>query len=287
MNRFRLNILVAVGVLFLLLLLTSNCVVDSSVFGGFDEEARESFDHTVTVGNQQGFRIQNVNGSIDIKGEVDATTVEIRGEKIVKSKSMADAVAHLDDIRIIINEGQNEIFVRTEHPAGTNRRNYEVVYHVRVPASWLIDAENANGLVVVDSVQNNIDVQLTNGDVLLSNIVGNSDVELMNGNVGLTDISGSVEAGVANGRIYGDVTLPIQGVCQLGVTNGQIDLELPVNTSAQFAAVVTNGSISISNLTLNNVITTQNSRTGTLGNGEGTIALTVVNGEIDVTGFNP
>ena len=287
MNRFHINIIVTFSVLPLLLLLTSHCIIDSSVIGGFDEEAKESFYHTVTVGNQQGFRIQNVNGSIDITGEVDATTVEVRGEKIVKSKSRADAVAHLDDIQIIIVEGGNEVFVRTEQPDNTSRRNYEVIYHVRVPASWLVTVVNINGQVAVDSVQNDVDVLLTNGDVLLSNVTGNLDVGLTNGNVGLTNLLGSVEAGVANGRIYGDVTLPLQGICQLSVTNGQIDLGLPVNTSAQFTAVVTNGSISISNLTLNNEATTQNSRTGTLGNGEGTITLTVVNGEITVNGFDP
>ena len=64
-----------------------------------------------------------------------------------------------------------------------------------------------------------------------------------------------------------------------------IDLSIPQTTSAQFSATLATGSITLTNLILSNDTVTPGSRSGTLGSGDGTIDLDVVNGTIVVRGF--
>lgn len=272
-------------VLFMLVLLTSCFFSDPFSISDWDYEAREPFEYEISVEGQECFRIVGISGFVNISGTMDSTTVEIWGEKVVKSESIADAQAHLDDLKIVVSSTQNEISVRTEQPRDTNERDYQVEYHVRIPESWQVWVENVNGEVDVDSLNNFVSVGLINGNACLSEITGNMDVGVTNGNIELMNVLGSVDGGVINGQIFGDVTLPLQGVCQLGATNGDIDLEIPTSTSAEFSAKVANGNIRLSNLMLSNLSTTKNSTTGTLGDGYGTIMLCTVNGQIDVRGF--
>jgi len=272
-------------VLFLLVMLTSCFFNDPCSIGDCDYEASEPFEYEVSVEDQDCFRIRGINGPIEIGGKAESTTVEIWGEKIVKSESTADAEDHLEDLKIVVSSTQDEVFVRTEQPRDTNGRNYQVEYHVRIPESWQAWVENCNGEVNIDSLRNFVSVGVINGDVCLSDIAGNLGIGVTNGNIGLMNVVGSVDGGVINGRIFGDVTLPPQGVCKLGTTNGDIDLEIPKSTSAGFSAIVANGNIRLSNLVLSNLSTTKNSTTGTLGDGNGAITLCTVNGQIDVRGF--
>jgi DUF4097 and DUF4098 domain-containing protein YvlB len=126
---------------------------------------------------------------------------------------------------------------------------------------------NINGNVRIDSVNNTISIGHVNGNVNLDEIAANTSVNLV------------------NALIVAKVTLPLNGTINMDNTNGGIDLEIPVNTSANFSANVTNGAITVSNLVLQNPISTATSLSGTLGAGQGTITLTVVNGNIDVSGF--
>ena len=52
--------------------------------------------------------------------------------------------------------------------------------------------------------------------------------------------------------------------------------------NSAFSANVTNGDVNISGLVLDNSNETKNSMTGTLADGDGTITLKVVNGQISV-----
>ncbi|MGB2989370.1 MAG: hypothetical protein WBC98_05380, partial [Candidatus Zixiibacteriota bacterium] len=64
-----------------------------------------------------------------------------------------------------------------------------------------------------------------------------------------------------------------------------IELDIPQNTSAEFSATVVTGTISISDLILQNQVSTPGSLSGTVGSGEGTISLNVVTGSVSVKGF--
>jgi len=107
----------------------------------------------------------------------------------------------------------------------------------------------------------------------------------VNGQVNLDEIIGSASVSLVNGQIVAEVTPPKGGIISMSVVNGGIDLDIPQYTSAQFSASVVNGTISMYDLVLIGLVSTPTSLTGTLGTGEGTIALSTVNGSISVSGF--
>ncbi len=278
----------SVGTLLLILILAAfmgGCVVlDPHDDYDKNHSVSESFNFDVDVNNRDTFRIRGISGKIEISGST-TTTVEIWGEKTVRADSYSDAESHLDDLRVRIDSDADEVFVWTDQPRNDNRRDYEVTYHVRIPRDWQVRAENTNGEIDVDSVDNNIIGGVTNGDFNMLGIKGDVIVGVTNGTIELYDVEGSMECGVTNGRIVGDFVLPLGGACILGVTNGDIDISIPENTSAAFTARITNGGIGVSGLALTNLTTSEHSTSGILGSGDGTMTLTVTNGQIRVRGY--
>lgn len=290
MKRFeRISIFFRFVFVILIVASGSNCTIDnlfdSDENGNNTFVAVEPFSYTVAVAGQQRFVIFNVNGSIDIQGETGLDSVYIWGEKEVRAKTQTEADDHLDDLAVEITTDVNAIQVDTEYPESSGGRNYEVEYHVRIPINLAVAVGNTNGSVNVDSLMNDADVGLVNGNVNLEDIAGEVDVDLVNGNVNLRNIEGNAVIGLSNGQIDAGVDLPAGGTCDFEVVNGNIDLDIPSNTSAQFSAGVVNGSISLTGLTLTNPSMTNQSAQGTLGNGDGTIRLRTVNGNIVVTGL--
>ena len=122
--------------------------------------------------------------------------------------------------------------------------------------------------MAVEAIENHVSVEHANGNVRLGHIVGNASVQ------------------VINGSIDSDVTLPRDGTIKLTTSNGNIDLAIPTSTSATLAASVINGLIRTSNLALQQQSDSPRSLDGTLGDGEGAIELTTLNGNISVTGHH-
>ncbi len=75
----------------------------------------------------------------------------------------------------------------------------------------------------------------------------------------------------------------INGTVAIGT--GDTDLFIPVNTSAAFSAVVGNGSIEITGLDLQNLLRTNKTVMGVLGDGDGAVTLQTANGRITASGF--
>jgi DUF4097 and DUF4098 domain-containing protein YvlB len=162
----------------------------------------------------------------------------------------------------------SEIRVETVQPANTGGRTYIVNYTVTLPKFLRNNVTNLNGIVTLDSIDN---------DVTVIN---------MNGTATLTNITGSASANILNGQIQGAVTLPLNGVIDMTTLNGDINLEIPVNTSAALSASVTVGTITTQNLLLQNIVSTPTFLSGTLGDGQGTIKMESKQiGNIMVTGI--
>lgn len=229
--------------------------------------AKESFSSKVRVFDQARLRLEAISGNVAITGESGSDSVIITGEKRVGSESTDDAEEHLQLLDVSVQDSENEIFVKTIQPEKTYGRSYVVDYTITLPKSLEVLAHNVNGTVTVDSLNNSVSVSNVNGLIALKEIFGSTLVELV------------------NGEIEGKVTLPRDGTIGINLVNGNIDLDIPVNTSAEFSANVTNGNINVSNLFLQNEVSSPTSLHGTLGQGEGTISLRTVNGNISVAGF--
>lgn len=211
--------------------------------------AEDSFSYEIEVIGHSGLKLEGINGAIVITEVFGANSVKITGVKQVKSESTADAKAHLKELIVDVKDQTNRVFVKTTQPSFLGGRSYIVNYTITLPYDMEID------------------------------------VNSLNGRVDLNEIHGNVFVDLINGNIDGEVTLPLDGTIDMQLTNGMLELDIPQNTSAEFEATVGTGTISVTNLVLQNQVQTPKSLTGTCGDGRGTISLRTTNGEIVVTGF--
>jgi DUF4097 and DUF4098 domain-containing protein YvlB len=232
-----------------------------------DFVAEESFSFEVDVKDHTRLRLEAVNGNVIITGLSESDSVMITGEKSVGSESIKDAEDHLQELEVSVQDLGSEVFVKTVQPGQTYGRSYVVDYTITLPKSLQVLVDNVNGTVRIDSINNRVSADNVNGQVTLNEIFGSAFVNLV------------------NGQIEGEVTLPMAGTADMSTVNGNIELDIPGSTSAEFSASVTHGIITISNLVLQNEVRTPTSLSGRLGDGQGTISLSTVNGSISVSGF--
>lgn len=195
------------------------------------------------------FRVEGVNGTIDVIGTTATGAFTIRGERQVWSESSTDAQNFLNRLQVVVSEVGNEILIRTVQPQDNGGRRLVVNYVLTVPQRLVASVKNVNGVVALDGLTGSITVALINGNITCRAVMGTG------------------------------------GVIDLATVNGNVTLDIPQGTSAQFAAHLVNGQISTSNLSFQNLVSTPASLTGTLGGGQGTIDLRTVNGTILARGF--
>jgi hypothetical protein len=242
--------------------------------GGFtisdpDFTAKKTFQENFPVENHIRVNVEAINGEVMVTGQSDADHVTVTAHLYVSSDTREDAELHLDDLDILVTDGTNEILIQTVQPEYINGRKYLVEYDIIVPDSFEVVTSQTNGTIAILDIQNSVEVSNKNGDVLLSGIVG------------------GIIADVENGGIEGTVVLPFNETIDLSVKNGGLELSIPTSTSAEFSASVDGvGEIIVSDLDIIDPVRTSKSLSGTLGNGEGSIALRTVNGNIEVIGFD-
>jgi DUF4097 and DUF4098 domain-containing protein YvlB len=232
-----------------------------------DFVAKESFSFGVEVTDHTKLRLEGINGNVTITALSGADSVIVSGEKRVGSESMQDAQDHLQELEFSVRIVAGEVYVKTTQPTETHGRSYVVDYNVTLPQDLNVVVINVNGAVNIDSVKGSVSVVNVNGQVNLDEIIG------------------SVSVSLVNGQINAEVIPPKGGIISMTTVNGGINLDIPQYTSAEFSASVVNGTISMYDLVLIDLVSTPTSLTGTLGLGEGAIALSTVNGNISVSGF--
>ena len=267
------------GMILILIVLTScsggvesNFNVKSDGFDFLAEEpefvAEETFSSEIPLLNQVRLRIEAVRGNIEIEGKDDIDSIMIIARKRVGSTSFEDAEDNLNEVEILVTDHIDEVTIQTLQPENIQGREYSVDYHIILPRTMETEVTVLSGDVGILYMQKQILVDAINGTVFLSNI------------------SASVEVNLTSGNIDSTMVIPVNGEIRMYVVNGNIDLNIPTITSAQFGASVTNGSIVTYNLEFDAAVQTNNSLTGTLGNGEGTIDISSTNGNIIVAGLD-
>lgn len=261
-----------IAILFILILsisaFTSCVIIDpGDNVDNTNYSASEPFAYEVKVKSQDQFVLEGINGEIEVIGVENAASVQITGERIVRSDSDKDANACLNELEVQLIESNDEVYVKSVQPKESRGRQYIVNYHITVPNDWNVTVGHVNG---------NIEIKILVSDVSIGSV---------NGNVELEAIAGNVSVVLTNGNIKAEITLPLQGKCSLHTVNGLIGAEIPKNTSAEFSASVVNGTVSVNGLTLTNMQSSRQSTSGILGTGQGKITLVTVNGTIDVSGY--
>lgn len=225
-----------------------NPISPSGVVPNTNFVASESFTFNLDGAGRRRISLAGINGGIVVNGGPAGSGVSLTGEREVRSNSLEDARAQLSQLQVEVQDVGAEIFVRTRQPQNSEGRNYVVNYRLQLPASIELDIANLNG---------SLDV------------------------IGMV---GGVSASLLNGRTEANVGVPAGGQVSLTTTNGEIVLHLPLSTSAAFSAQVVNGTITLTDLVLQNEVRTARSLQGTLGAGNGTVTLRTTNGAIRVDG---
>ncbi len=257
---------IAIPLLLGLPLLVSGCSESVTDTDGY-KAATEPFYYRFEVSEQVLLEVSGVNGEISIAGSALSDSIVVKGVRRVKSFSVDDALEHLDSLTVEVENIAGVVSADTYQPDDSDGRVYEVDYEIIIPTDLAVSAAEVNGHISIGSIARPITVQTVNGTIELDGITA------------------SVEGSVVNGRIEGDVSLPSGGLLSLNVVNGEVDMDIPAGTSAMFSASVVNGSLSVSGLSLEDVVSTPTSLTGRLGDGDGTIGLSAVNGTVTVRGF--
>ena len=255
--------------IFFALATSASCVVgifddDSGALNDNRFEAAVNFSFEVPVQARSRIRVDAVNGLIELQSEPGVSVITITGRKLVGAESSAAAQQRLGDLRVVVDEFQNEVVVRTDQPRNTNGRRYEVDYAIVVPEDFRVDLDQTNGT---------IDVWGPLRDVEATNVNGAVDIRGMDEGVDVTVVNGRIDADMV--RVGDDLSLT--------ATNGNVALRIPTTSSAELAAQVVNGSITVNGLSLSGQVVTQRSLRGTLGGGLYSIALTTVNGNITIS----
>lgn len=249
-----------------LLIFSTGC----TIYGPLDDEVsntqfavHEEFSYQIIPDHQEACILEGIDGTVEFVG-TRFNEILIWGERIVESESVSDANAHLDYLNVEVLTKQDQIFVKTQQPSNTHGRNYKVNYHVQVPEHMDISVEQVNGPVSVNAFQSNI------------------SCHVVNGNINLTAIEGNVLVGATNGNIYCDNQLPYKGYCEMHLVNGNMELRIPRNTHAELYATIMNGNIGVYNLPFQCISQDQHHIRGILGDGNGDISLSTINGIIAV-----
>jgi hypothetical protein len=266
-NKFKNKILIMFGITVQFALLLMSCSISDPVDSHHQNaEAGEAFQYKLATAGAERFVIQGINGDMEITGVAGIDSVDVQGERVVRSDDFEDAEAHLALLTVKARRNGAEIDVSSEQPNRSEGRSYEVHYRVRLPSWMKIDAQLVNGEVTVEGASGGLSVALTNGSARCMGIYGNCVVALV------------------NGPVRCDLSLPAQGACSLSTVNGNVSLTVPDTTSAQLEAKVTNGTISVSSLEVKSLKSSKTAVTGVLGTGKGTIQLSAVNGNVGIEG---
>jgi hypothetical protein len=231
------------------------------------QQAQEEFFFEEDATGRTEFRLEGINGNMDVIAESGTEDLVVGGFRRVRSSSLADAQEQLDRLQVNVSVEGDAIVIRTEQPSDTEGRTFEVEYNLIVPERLEGNIRNVNGNVLIDAMDDDLEVITVNGNITLQDHFGSADVTTTNGNL---DAS---------------VTISVGGVINMNAVNGGIELDIPASTSATFAARLANGDITTSGLSLDDAQSTPFSLTGVLGDGDGEIDIETVNGNIVVQGF--
>ena len=225
------------------------------------DEISKSFN----VEDSSSFRLDNVNGGVDIQSWQ---------EKVIKVIATIKADDQDDRDRISVNMSQNDrgVSVETRYEKasgwGNNHNSGLVNYQVMVP----VDVDLAK-------------IELVNGSLTIENVSGEVNVELVNGSVKASGLSADADISSVNGSIkveYQQADKELQQI-KLETVNGSIKLHLPQTISAAVNAETMHGSLeSDFGLTVKKSMFTGRKMKGDIGSGGAHISLDSVNGSIKV-----
>jgi hypothetical protein len=233
----------------------------------------QDFNQTLPLSAQGRFRIDNVNGRIEIFGW-DGNEVVIKALKHGKTEESVEAV------KIKVDSSPDEIAVHTEQPSSMT--GFSGIW------SWLMNGGN-NSAVVDYAIQVPRHVRLgdissVNGRVTIDGVRGDIQASTVNGAMQVEGAAGNLRLSTVNGRIAAElVSLGRGQTVSINSDNGKIEVTLPANADAEVSASTVNGGMTseFPALVVKKEFPLSRNLNGTLGNGGASVKASTVNGRIN------
>jgi DUF4097 and DUF4098 domain-containing protein YvlB len=245
--------------------LISSAVLRADRKGSFTEE----FHKVYPLSAQGRVEIDNINGPVHITGW-DRNEVKVDAVKSAWTKE------RLDETKIVINAGQDNISIRTEYPSHDHTFNFggdserhnpgSVEYTITVPRQARLDE--------IKLINGHLDLQEVSGEVRASCINDRLQVRNLQGPADLKTINGELDAAV-------DQLLAFE--LKLSSVNGRLQVILPSDAKAEIEASTVSGGISNDfGLPASGHQFVGHSLHGQLGGGGTRVKLSNVNGSIEI-----
>ena len=227
-----------------------------------DFSAQATFRYSIAA--KATLSLTATGGSIEIVGDPSANSITVEGVRRVRSESISDARARLDDLQVQLSESSAALEVRTLQPQRTQGRRYEVDYRIALPDDT------------------DLTIQQVSGPIAVSTLRGDVGIHSVSGSVRLDELESSVRAVLAAGDIDASLILPVNGVVDLTNNAGGISLSIPKETSASLQATTVVGAVRVEGLDLTDEDPRPLVLVCTMSDGDGTIRLATVTGDITV-----
>jgi DUF4097 and DUF4098 domain-containing protein YvlB len=233
--------------------------------GSFTEEFHKVYPLTA----QGRIELENINGPVHITGW-DRDEVKVDAVKSAWSKE------RLDEAKIEIREGQNDLSIRTRYPDHDRTFNLgnddehnnpaRVEYTITVPRKARLD-----------------EIKLVNGRLDVQDVAGEVRASCVNGRIQARNLQGPVSLETVNGELDASVDQLPSSELKLSSVNGRLRVTLPSDARAEIKASTISGNISDDfGLPVIRHQYVGRSLHGQLGGGGTLVRLSNVNGTIEI-----
>ncbi len=233
--------------------------------GSFTEEFHKVYPLTA----QGRIELENINGPVHIAGW-DRDEVKVDAVKSAWSKE------RLDEAKIEVREGQNDLSIRTRYPDHDRTFNFgnddehnnpaRVEYTITIPRKARLDK-----------------IELVNGRLDIQDVAGEVRASCVNGRIQARNLQGPVSLETVNGELDASVDQLPSSELKLSSVNGRLRVTLPSDARAEIKASTISGNISDDfGLPVIRHQYVGHSLHGQLGGGGTLVRLSNVNGTIEI-----
>lgn len=242
-------------------------LISSFALGSDQGKLTEEFHKTYPLSAQGRIEVENLNGPVHISSW-DRDEVKVDAVKSAWTKE------RLDEARIEIRSGQDDLSIRTEYPDHDHTFNSDdrhnnpasVEYTLTVPRQARLD-----------------EIKLVNGRLDVQDVAGEVRASCVNGRIQARNLQGPAELDTVNGELDASVSQLTSARLKLSSVNGALRVTLPSDAKADIHASTVSGHISDDfGLPVQRHHFVGQSLHGELGGGGAEVRLSNVNGTIEI-----
>jgi hypothetical protein len=165
--------------------------------------ARIEFEKTTDFRGLTEAVVETRNGLIDVRSDLNAQDVQVRGIKSADGRNPAEARAHAEQIAIEVRRDPDRperLCIAARLPA-EEKWHCGASFSVVLPASIALQLKTSNGQVAVTGPCRAVHIETNNGRVNVSNVAGDVYARTTNHPADIINVDGNVDVQTSNARI--------------------------------------------------------------------------------------